>query len=130
MTVSIPIWCDWKPAPANRSIIRNSFQFLYGAIGRLESQGLIKLNIMFQFLYGAIGRRISSEILLRSAKFQFLYGAIGSCQPFAQGTHPLSFNSYMVRLEAHPYRYQCSSSTVSIPIWCDWKGCPFKHSDK
>ena len=61
ITVSIPIWCDWKLSSDVIISCSHKFQFLYGAIGRGLGAYCLDAETLFQFLYGAIGRRDRSS---------------------------------------------------------------------
>ena len=103
------------------------FQFLYGAIKRVQSKHLVRISTQFQFVYGAIkskelrrfqtwrGDFNSSMVRLKagltfeaqreSAQFQFLYGAIKSFIIVTVYYDYLYFNSSMVRLKVSTIQY-------------------------
>ena len=108
MSVSIPIWCDWKFVHILDSFGKRTFQFLYGAIGRSENY------------LGNVGYYMVSIPIWCDWKLQRL---------FLIGFASRRFNSYMVRLEAYPFIFLDFRCLVSIPIWCDWKilACLFAY---
>ena len=98
--VSIPIWCDWKQlqlhsrqkrlqcfnsymvrledaVPESNQLVRFKFQFLYGAIGRIQQSALVRRTQSFNSYM--VRLEVRRGILYKILKqFQFLYGAIGS----------------------------------------------------
>ena len=78
---------------------------------------------MFQFLYGAIGSLALRSSTGAHVSFNSYMVRLEASSARISLTSECCFNSYMVRLEAiNPVRakLQCP---VSIPIWCDWKTC-------
>ena len=98
MTVSIPIWCDYKKtirlSVGNASV----FQFQYGAI---ISHHLLKVFISHNLVSIPIwcdykDQKISVSNVIE--KFQFQYGAIIRSSTFFMSNFLGCFNSNMVRL--------------------------------
>ncbi len=104
IVVSIPIWCDWKcRSRKSKFPIR-----------------IVSIPIWCDW------KESSNSCRSASVKFQFLYGAIGSLHAVCSVPDAISFNSYMVRLEASSSRTTKKGRPVSIPIWCDWKLRPIQ----
>ena len=142
-SVSIPIWCDWK-LPTNQRVLKfRVFQFLYGAIGRIVfndqfasfrcfNSYMVRLEVniaQYRFHRRRVSipiwcdwKRVAIVSVTPETKFQFLYGAIGSDRRRCTWIWISCFNSYMVRLEEGTLYFPSAAFTVSIPIWCDWKG--------
>ena len=81
VSVSIPIWCDWKDRELTVDAHKFQFQFLFGAIGRLYE--LLEANLLKSFNSYLVrleeqGREI---VYFSGVEFQFLFGAIGSLTP-------------------------------------------------
>ncbi|MCO7724973.1 hypothetical protein NJB85_17640, partial [Myroides odoratimimus] len=55
---------------------QTEFQYLYGAIKRLNDGSCNKCFWGFQYLYGAIKSYLSCVVSIIKVRFQYLYGAI------------------------------------------------------
>ncbi len=97
--VSIPIWCDWKTQTIQNQIWKETFQFLYGAIGSSQLNRIIQHFLCF------------NSYMVR------LEGPLGDPDvKFSNVSIPIWCDWKPSRLLRWVQKRR-----VSIPIWCDWK---------
>ncbi len=145
ISISIPVWCDWKLRRTIQKIHRKTFQFQYGAIGS-------KFNCLFILLsFNFNSSMVRLEVLMLSTinfqKHNFNSSMVRLEVKKENKLNPLLpyFNSSMVRLEESilcglwllrifQFQYGAIGSvnralwnkqkSISIPVWCDWKSIP------
>ncbi len=156
LSVSIPIWCDWKLTSCCSFSHSYWFQFQSGAIERPAAaavargekavsipiwcdwkylpQSRRRLQWMFQFQSGAIESSWYLPDRVPLPCFNSNLVRLKARARHEPDTPHLGFNSNLVRLKV-PYLSWSSDifKPVSIPIWCDWKerqnvGGSYRHS--
>ncbi len=121
ISISIPLWCDWKPGFVNSSGFDINFNSI---MVRLEA---FTLTPRWLYLPNFNSIMVRLEVILAASvqgtpSFQFHYGAIGSLKNRDKIKKHNNFNSIMVRLEVViAFCVLNDYYIISIPLWCDWK---------
>ena len=100
------------------------FQFLYGAIGSCDWEGLVLKPRCFNSYMVRLEEGLYVYIYIKNKVSIPIWCDWKSYEKTPRYTSWLCFNSYMVRLEGYFQLERLSYKVVSIPIWCDWKTLP------